>query len=343
MDVVRWGMIGCGDVAEVKSGPAFQKANKSALVAVMRRDYGLAADYAHRHSVPRFYSCSQDLIHDPEVDAVYIATPPSSHCELALCVAEAGKPCLVEKPMAVNHAQCLRMVEAFRAASRPLFVAYYRRALPRYLKVRELVQEGAIGQVTSVQIFYSRPLATGEKARVWRLQPSVAGAGMFLDLGSHGIDLVQFLTSPIRSVKGYSVNSGGTYVPEDITVASFQFESGALGTGVWNFNADRENDSIVITGSNGEISMCVFADADVYLRRRGKDEVLFFRNPPHVHQPLVQTIVDQLLGQGNCESTGDTATHTSWVLDQCLANYYTPASDGSRSTEPRLRRSDDVS
>ncbi len=162
MDIIRWGMIGCGDVAEVKSGPALYKAEGSALVAVMRRDRAKAEDYARRHNVPRVHGEADALIHDPDVDAVYIATPPSSHCELALKIAAAGKPCLVEKPMAMNHAECLRMVEAFRAAQMPLWVAYYRRALPRFLRVRELLRANAIGQLTSIHVKVTDPLATGD-------------------------------------------------------------------------------------------------------------------------------------------------------------------------------------
>ena len=143
--MTRWGIIGCGDVTEVKSGPGFQKADGSGLVAVMRRDLAKAQDYARRHGVPRAYDRADALIDDPEVDAVYIATPPSSHCELTLAVAAAGKPCLVEKPMATNHRECLRMIEACAARGVPLWVAYYRRALPRFVLVRDLLAAGAIG------------------------------------------------------------------------------------------------------------------------------------------------------------------------------------------------------
>ena len=120
--MTRWGIIGCGDVTEVKSGPALQKATGSALVAVMRRDLSKAQDYARRHGVPRAYNSADALINDPEVDAVYIATPPSSHCALTLAVAAAGKPCLVEKPMAMNHGECRRMIEACAARGVPLWV-----------------------------------------------------------------------------------------------------------------------------------------------------------------------------------------------------------------------------
>lgn len=322
METVRWGIVGCGDVTEVKSGPGFQKAEGSALAAVMRRDAEKAADYARRHGVPRHYSRAEDLIYDEEVDAVYVATPPSSHCELALKVAEAGKPCLVEKPMAISHAECRWMVEAFKKRKLPLFVAYYRRALPRFLKVRELLREGAIGTPSSVHIVQYNRLARGEAAGGWRFDRAVAGGGLFMDLGSHGLDLLDFFLGPVALVGGFSSNTGGAYRVEDVTAAGLLFESGIAGTGVWNFNADRSEDRITFTGSEGELGCPVFSDTDVVVRRDGAEEALVFRNPPHVHQPLIQTAVDELLGRGACESTGESAARTARVMDACLENYY---------------------
>jgi 1,5-anhydro-D-fructose reductase (1,5-anhydro-D-mannitol-forming) len=321
-DLIRWGMIGCGDVAEVKSGPALQKAAGSSLVAVMRRDSAKAADYARRHAVPRHYDSAVALVADPEVDAVYVATPPSSHLELAMLAADAGKPCLVEKPMALCHAECVRMVDAFETRHVPLFVAYYRRALPRFVEARRLLQAGAVGTPTSVHIFQYDRLLQGDAAQAWRVDPAVAGGGLFLDLASHGFDLLDFLLGPITAVDGIAVNTGGTYAAEDVTTACFSFESGMAGTGVWNFNADRSADGIVVSGTDGELHMPVFANAPLVLRAGGREDVLPFSNPPHVHEPLVQTIVDELIGRGRCESTGRSGARASWVMDQCLASYY---------------------
>src|SRR5438067_5233611 len=155
-------MIGCGDVTEVKSGPGFQKAAHSRLVAVMRRNGALARDYAERHGVPRWYDDAESLVADPEVDAVYVATPPSSHEEYTLLAARAGKPVYVEKPMARDHAECVAMIDACRAAGVPLFVAYYRRALPRFLKIKELIESGAIGEVRFVAITLYKTLTPQE-------------------------------------------------------------------------------------------------------------------------------------------------------------------------------------
>ncbi len=318
MEIIRWGMIGCGDVAEVKSGPALQKADGSALVAVTRRDRGKAEDYARRHGVPRVHDDAEALIQDAGVDAVYIATPPSSHCDLALKVAAAGKPCLVEKPMAMNHAECLQMVEAFRAAHRPLWVAYYRRALPRFLKVRELLHARAIGQLTSIHVSVTAPLAAGDAVKAWRFNTEIAGGGLFLDLASHYFDIIDFLAGPVTAAAGFALNTGGTYAAEDVTAAAFQIGDKVAGTGVWNFNAPVSADSVVFTGSEGDIATAVIADADVVVTRAGQPNLYRFRNPPHVHQPLIQTIVDELRGKGKCESTGDSGARSAWVTDTCL-------------------------
>lgn len=322
MHTVRWGIIGCGDVTEVKSGPGFQKARGSALVAVMRRDRAKAEDYARRHGVPRAYDDADALIADADVDAVYIATPPSSHAALALRVAAAGKPCLVEKPMAMNHAECVAMVDAFAPAGVPLWVAYYRRALPRFLAVRDLLASGAIGRVTSAHISVQKPLAAGSEAAQWRVDPSVAGGGLFVDLASHCFDLIDFMFGPIAAVDGHATNTGGAYAAEDVVAAVFRTNAGMLGTGTWNFNAASESDRIVFIGSAGELHTPVFAEWDVIVRTARGEQAHPFRNPPHVHQPLIQTIVDELRGEGQCASTGESAARTSWVLDRCLAGYY---------------------
>lgn len=322
MQTVRWGIIGCGDVTEVKSGPGFQKAEGSSLVAVMRRDVERARDYARRHHVARAYHRADDLIHDPDVDAVYVATPPSTHGDLAQRVAAAGKPCLVEKPMARDHAECVRMIEAFRAAGQPLWVAYYRRTLPRFVLVRDLLAGGAIGTLTSVHVQVSAPLTTGEAATAWRLDPAVAGAGLFFDLASHCVDLLDFLIGPVAEVSGFAINTGGAYAAEDVTAAAFRFAANVAGTGIWNFNAAESTDGMTFLGSAGELRTPVFADTDVIVEARGGRRVHEVRNPPHVHQPLIQTIVDELRGRGRCPSTGESGARASWVLDRCVAGYY---------------------
>ncbi|MEQ1625662.1 MAG: Gfo/Idh/MocA family oxidoreductase, partial [Sediminibacterium sp.] len=144
---IQWGIIGCGNVTEVKSGPAFNKVSNSSLVAVMRRDASLAEDYAKRHAIPKWYSSAHDLIHDPEVNAIYIATPPKQHEEYAIAAMHAGKPVYVEKPMALNLASCRRMEQVSKETGVKLVVAHYRRALPLFMRVKELLDQQAIGDI----------------------------------------------------------------------------------------------------------------------------------------------------------------------------------------------------
>ncbi len=323
MKTVRWGIVGCGEVCEVKSGPALQKAIGSSLVAVMRRDRAKAEDFARRHGVPEVYSSADALITASHIDAIYIATPPSSHRELALAAAAAGKPCLVEKPMAMNHGEAEEMVQAFAGAGVPLWVAYYRRAQPRFLAIREVLDSGTIGTLTSIRLELTRPLATGDTLANWRLVPEVSGAGLFFDLASHAFDLVDFLAGPISAVSGMSMNTAGAYAAEDVTAAVFKCgTSGPIGTGLWNFNAAQKTDRLEFVGTAGTISTTVFADIEVLVSRGGHTERLALPNPAHVHQPLIQAIVDELRGGPRATSTGVSGARTSWVLDRCVADYY---------------------
>lgn len=322
---IRWGIIGCGNVTEVKSGPGFQKARDSQLVAVMRRDSAKAADYAKRHGVPKWYDDGAKLIADPDVDAVYVATPPNSHEDYALQAARAGKPVYVEKPMARNHAECLRMVAGCKAAGVPLFVAYYRRMLPRFLKLKELVADGAIGQPRFVTVtLYAAP---GKSERdpgnlPWRVQPEIAGAGNFLDLASHTLDVLDYTLGPVRQAHGYAANQAGLYPAEDIVAGSWAHESGVAGTGIWCFTAyNRMEDRIEIVGSSGRLSMSTFGSDPVVLDREGAREDFPLENPPHIQQPLIQSIVDELNGRGVCPSHGESAARTSWVMDELLKSW----------------------
>lgn len=323
--MIRWGILGCGDVTEIKSGPGFQQARGSSLTAVMRRTPGLARDYAGRHGVPRWYERAEDLIADPEVDAVYIATPPGSHLEHALQVCAAGKPAYVEKPMARSSAECARMVEAFAAARLPLFVAYYRRALPRFLKARDLLHAGALGVLSHVAYRFTRPLEKDlENAPLpWRVQEEHAGGGHFLDLGCHTLDILDFLLGPLQSVSGHASHVAAPYAVEDTVALCFGTASGASGTASWDFVGGMREDLIEITGTEGRLSFSTFSGEPVLLRTRAGEVRQFdIPNPIHIQQPLIQTIVDALEGRGACPSDGVSATRTSRVMDIALESYY---------------------
>lgn len=321
MERIRWGMIGCGDVTEVKSGPALQKAHGSELVAVMCRNRAKAEDYAQRHGVPRWTDDADALIHDPNVNAIYIATPPDSHCEYTLRATDAGKPVYVEKPMARTYAECQTMIEACRAASVPLFVAYYRRTLPRFLKIKELIDSGAIGAVRAVTMRLFLHVRPDPGALPWRVQPEIAGGGLFVDLGSHMIDFLLYALGPIAEAHGSAGNQAGWYPAEDIVSASFTFASGAHGTGLWWFSSPQRVDRTEIHGTKGTITYSAFGTAPVVLQQGDSEQAFEIDDPPHVQQPLIQTVVDTLRGGGPCPSTGDTAAETSRIIDRLLESY----------------------
>ena len=324
MKTIRWGLIGCGAVTEVKSGPALQKADHSELVAVMRRDGAKAKDYAERHDVPRWYDNADALINDPEVDAVYIATPPDSHMHYTLAVAKAGKPVYVEKPMARNYAECQIMIDACKDAGVPLFVAYYRRELPRFLKVKELVDSGIIGNIRFVTVMFRPPPPTtiDSEHLPWRYLPEMAGGGIFLDMGSHMLDILDHILGPIGSVSGSASNQWGQYPAEDIVTGSFVFENGIHGVGTWCFTSFDHCDQTEIVGERGRITYSCFGNDPILLTTNQGSQEFNIENPAHIQQPLIQTVVNDLIGLEKCVSTGDTAARTSWVMEQMITDFY---------------------
>ena len=289
----------------------------------MRRNAALAKDYATRHGVPKWHSDADALINDPEVDAVYIATPPGAHLELALRVAAAGKPCHVEKPMARSAAECEAMVAAFAKARLPLFVAYYRRAQPRFLTAKELI-ETTLGEVTNIHYQFTDPRhAASTGALPWRLDAENAGGGFFLDLGSHTLDLLDFFFGSLAEVSGHATNLASPYEVEDTLAMSFYTPAGAPGTASWNFAGAAKEDFFQITGTHGRLTFSTFGNEPLRLETAdGKIQEFPVTPPQHVAQPLIQTVVDDLRGCGKCPSTGTTATRTSRVMDEVLVSYY---------------------
>ena len=318
--VIRWGIIGCGNVTEVKSGPPYQNTNGFALVAVMRRDAAKAKDYAKRHGVPKFYSDADLLIEDDEVDAVYIATPPDSHATYALKVAAVGKPCCIEKPMAPSYAESLKIQKAFEAKGLPLFVAYYRRSLPRFLKIKEWLDNDKIGEVRHIRWLLAKPPSDIDKSGKpnWRTDAKVAPGGYFDDLASHGLDLFAFLFGNFEDVNGISKNQQGLYSAKDAVIASWSHKNGVTGEGAWNFGCNERIDSVEILGSDGKIRFSLFDENEIVLKNANGEEKCFIEHPKHVQQFHVENLRANLLENKMHPSTGETALHTSWVMDRIL-------------------------
>lgn len=322
--IINWGIIGAGDVCEKKSAPAMYKLPGSRVKSVMRRDGEKAADFAERHNIPHAYNDADRIFKDPEIDIVYISTPPSSHPELAIRSANAGKPAYVEKPMAADYKGCEAMNYAFREAGLPLFVAYYRRTLPNFLKIKELVDSGVIGEVRIVNIIMNKEAVPDNVRNLdynWRVIPEVAGGGYFFDLASHQLDFLDFLFGPVKEAKGITANQGGLYEAEDVVTASFSFESGVVGSGSWCFTAGQsaDIDKTTIVGSRGQIEYATFGDPTVHLisDEKGMEE-FNFELPLHIQQNLVKSILDEFRGKGACPSTGITAARTSLAMEMIV-------------------------
>ena len=309
MKILKWGFIGCGEVTEIKSGPAFNEIEGSSIYAVMSRHEQRARSYAERHHVPKWYTDPLELIEDPDVNAIYVATPPSSHATYAIMAMHAGKPVYVEKPLAASYEDCVRINRISEQTGVPCFVAYYRRYLPYFNKVKQIVSSGQIGKVVNVQIRFAVPPRTEDLQRdalPWRLQPEIAGGGYFYDLAPHQFDLLQEFFGVITEASGICTNRAGLYQAEDTVNACFKFESGLTGSGSWCFVAHESarEDFIEIIGD------------------RGKGlETLTVPNPPYVQLPIIQNVVDHLQGKGLCECSSVSATPVNWVIDRILNKF----------------------
>jgi len=324
--MINWGIIGCGNVTEVKSGPAFSKVPGSSLAAVMRRNRILAEDYARRHNVPRFYDNADELINDQEVNAVYIATPPGSHAEYAIKTIMAGKPVYIEKPMAVSYTECLQINETAEKYNVPVFVAYYRRALPGFLKVKELIESGAVGNVryVSLQLFKSPSDDEREGKKSWRIDPKISGGGHFFDLASHELDYLDFLFGPVQTVRSSALNQGNLYEAEDLVTAELLLPNNIAVSGAWCFSLSGEanRDIIEICGEKGFIKFSCFTFEPIVLTTAYGVREFFNERPENVQYYLIKDIVQALQGKGSSPSTGMSAARTSRVMDEIVREYY---------------------
>ena len=324
MKQINWGFIGCGEVTEKKSGPAFNEVEGSQVVAVMSRSENKARSYAERHHVRKWYTDASELIEDPDVNAVYIATPPSSHATFAIMAMRAGKPCYIEKPLAASYNDCIRINRISEQMGVPCFVAYYRRYLPYFQKVKEIIESGTIGNVVNVQVRFSVPprdldFQSG-KEMPWRLQPDIAGGGYFYDLAPHQIDLLQNLFGVITRAHGYPANRAHLYQAEDTLSACFFFESGIPGSGSWCFvgHESAKEDCIEVIGEKGSLSFSVFTYQPIeVITSEGKNSITV-PNPPYVQLPLIKNVIEHLQGIGKCDCTSVSATAVNWVLDRVL-------------------------
>lgn len=325
MKLISWGFIGCGEVAELKSGPAFNDVTGSHVEAVMSRTEARARSYAERHGVSKWYTDAQKLIDDPNVNAIYVATPPSSHATFAIMAMRAGKPVYVEKPLASNYEDCARINRISEDTGVPCFVAYYRRYLPYFQRVKEIINSGQIGQVAYVQVRFTTPPRPQDyqENKPWRLIPDIAGGGYFYDLAAHQLDLLQDLFGVIVRAHGYKTNRAHLYDAEDTVSASFSFENGLVGSGSWCFvgHESAREDRIEVVGDKGMVSFSVFSYEPIRLVTSDGEQFIEVENPDYVQLPLIKSVIEDLQGFGMCRCTSVSATPVNWVMDRILGKF----------------------
>ena len=322
MNKINWGIIGCGDVTELKSGPAFNKVKNSELVAVMRRDAAKAKDYALRHHVPKWYSDANELINDPAVNAIYIATPPSSHEAYTIAALQAGKPVYVEKPMTVNAASATNMMKAVAEKNGKLSIAHYRRAQPLFKKIKQLVLDKAIGDIRFARLALCKRSLTKEELNIektaWRVDPAFAGGGLFNDLSPHQLDLMYYFFGEVDKASGIANNQAGLYAADDMVTGNILFKNGVQFSGVWCFNVagPDEKDYCEIVGDKGTICFSFFEHKPVSISINGKTENLSFDPLQHVQQPMIEQVVNYFLDEGPNPCSAEEGVEVMKLIDQ---------------------------
>lgn len=308
MDTVRWGIIGCGDVTEIKSGPAFNKVPGSSLVAVMRRDAAKAADYAHRHSVPRWYADARQLIQDNEVNAIYIATPPSSHKDYALMAIDAGKHVYVEKPMSLNYTEAQKIAKVADEKKVKLVVAHYRREWPLFKKLQQLVADNAIGNIQLANLQYYKPAQSAADLAIeknaWRLNPVISGGGLFHDLAPHQLDIMYHIFGPVKKISGLATNRHDAKAAENIIAGNILFKNGIVFNGAWCFNAATAFDQCELIGTTGKICFSFFSSNNIVLTNKNDITEITFDKLQHVQQPMIEKTVQYFLDNAPNPCTG---------------------------------------
>lgn len=301
--MLRWGIIGCGDVTELKSGPAFNKVSDSKLIAVMRRTESKAKEYAFRHNVPKYYTDAIELINDSEINAIYIATPPDSHEMYTLLAIEAGKSVYVEKPMTLNHLSAYRMMKEAERKQVKLVIAHYRNAQPKFIHIKKILEGNILGQVLRVKLNYCcKAISISEMSEskiAWRIDPIQSGGGFFHDIAPHQLGLMVYFFGNPKEGYGISDNRIGLYDADDSVTGILKFENGVHFSGSWFFNgmSDQTIDEIDIIGTKGSIHFSVFNDHQIKISTPSGNEFITFPSIQHVQQPMIEKVVQYFLGR----------------------------------------------
>jgi predicted dehydrogenase len=319
MSKITWGIIGCGDVTEKKSGPALSKVPNSKLIAVMRRNAEKAADYANRHNVPKWYNDGEKLLNDPEINSIYVATPPASHIDYTLAALKKGLNVYIEKPITLNAAEAITIAEAVKQSTGKVAIAHYRRSQPMFLDVKELLDTKAIGDIRTVQIKMwqsLRPQLITHLEDNWRINPALSGGGYFHDLSPHQLDLMLYFFGEPVYYNGRSLNQSGAYPCDDSVSGQIIFKNNVVINGSWSFNvAETETiDECLIIGTKGSISFPFFGHS-VTTKIVTEEKTTEYPPLEHVQQPMIEKVVNYFNGQGPNPCSIDEAVVLMKIID----------------------------
>lgn len=328
MKQIKWGIIGCGNVVENKSGPAFNTTNNSCIYAVMRRDIEKAEKSAKKLGATKWYDNVDALLEDDNVNAVYIATPPGLHLEQAKKCCRAKKPTYIEKPFARNYQEALQITNMFKEAGVPLYVAHYRRALPKFIKVKELIDSNIIGKICEVDFRLNRKFNKAEAIDSWLYNTELSGGGKFYDIAPHTIDIMVYLFGNFIDVKGIATNNSDEYEVEDIVTMIFKTEKGIVGTANFNSIALDKKDSMIVNGTKGKIEFSIHGDSPIIVTTADGARNIEIKNPDIIQEDMIKNVVQSLItGEHLNTCLADEALETSRIMDVVLKDYYNGRED----------------
>jgi predicted dehydrogenase len=321
MKKLGWGLIGCGDISRKRVAPALRDIPECDLIAISRAQRGLAEEFAGEFGARRWYDDWRGVLADEDVDAVYIATPVNLHAEQTIAAAAAGKHVLCEKPMAMDVAQCDRMLAACRANGVKLCVAYYRHFYPVIGRIREIIESGEIGapvvvQINAFEMFNPQP----SQPRYWFVKKEQAGGGPMMDFGCHRIEVLMNIFGRIKSTRGVVDSILFEREVEDTAVASFEFENKTRGILTVTHAAFESQDTLVIFGSRGSIHVPVLNRGQLRIVSSSGERTEL--HPPHanIHQPLIEDFIHAVLEDREPAVGGDVGREVARIEEIIYLN-----------------------
>lgn len=303
---MNWVVVGVGDITTRRVMPAIRSEARSSLYGVVSRDPAKGLQHA-----PRTWQRLEEALADPEVHAVYVATPTALHAPQSIAALRAGKHVLCEKPMAMNYAEACEMVQAAREAGRVFGVAYYRRMYPKIRRARELMAAGAIGRPVLAYACAHDWFNNEDGRRPWFLDPALAGGGPLYDTASHRIDVFNFLFGKPVAVCAQRSNAVHQAAVEDNATVLIEYENGVRGVVDVRRHSRVERDDFRITGTDGEMDLSPL-NGDAITYPGGRE---LARPHSNLHYPLIENFVSAVLEGAPLVSSGETAIWTDWVTE----------------------------